>query len=163
MLCSAKQTFCLNSLLSKEGCKGRLFPGQEGLKGPGIEIGEAACVGERQIRNREVWRALGGSQGRDCQWDVALSARGRVDCRFLTTGVLYLPPVPPPKSFVSAWRSRTKPAKDTPHFLCPGDGLVMEMRQLLPRHGLLWETDVSPGMFCMGSPCLPLTSLHGGF
>lgn len=66
--------------------------------------------------------------------------RGCVDCRFFTTGVLC-------RSLVLAWRSRTKPAKDTLCFLCPGDGLMMETRRLLPGHSL----------------CLPVTSLRGGF
>lgn len=108
------------------GCKGHLLPRQEGLKGPGIGVREAACVGEQQIRSGEVWRALGGSRGRGCQWDAVFSTRGCVDCCFscfLTASVLWGSPVPPPKSLMSVWRSRARPAKDTTHFLCPGDGL----------------------------------------
>lgn len=39
---------------------------------------------------------------------------------------------------------------------------MMETCWLLPGHGLLQETVVSPGMFCLGSLHLPVPSLCGG-
>lgn len=149
-----------------------MLPRQEGLKGPGIEIREAACAGERQIRSGEVWRALGGSRGRGCQWDLVFSAQGCVDCCFLTASVLCGSPVPPPKSLMSVWRSRARPAKDTTHFLCPGDGLWMEMRWLLPGHRLLlemmsplissaWGVLVSPWHPCVVSFGIACPCSHG--
>lgn len=125
--CSAllsKTNLLLQQPAEQGGCKGRLLPRQEGLKGPGIEIREAACAGERQISRGEVWRALGGSRGRGCQWDVVFSAQRCVDCCSLTASALCGSPVPPPsKSLMSVWRPRARPAKDTTRFLCPGDGL----------------------------------------
>lgn len=124
--CSAllsKTNLLLQQPAEQGGCKGHLLPRQEGLKGPGIEVREAACAGEQQIRSGEVWRALGGSRGQGCQWDVVFSAQARVDCCFLTASVLCGSLVSPPKSLMLVWRSRARPAKDTRHFLCPGDGL----------------------------------------
>lgn len=81
---------------------------------------------------------------------------GRVDCHFLSIGVPSQ--IPWLSVEVEDQTSQGHPALPLPQRWAR-DG----NRWLLPGHGLLRETDVSLGVFCLGSPCVPPTSMHGGF